>query len=70
MKKLISLSSIVFTAVLFITGCGSNGSQINTPMAGKDAKIIYISNSAAFVNASKIDPAIKKECKLNSKLIT
>jgi len=69
MKKLISLSSVVLTAVLFITGCGSNGSQVNTPVAGVDAKTIYISSSARFANESKINPAIKKECNLNNQII-
>jgi len=69
MKKLISLSSIALTAVLFMTGCGSNSSQVNTAVASKDAKVIYISNSAGFAKGARINPAIKKECNLNAQII-
>ena len=69
MKKIISLSVISLISILFISGCGSNGTQVNTPVVNKDYKTIFISSSADFKEGSNIDSRIKAECNLNSQII-
>jgi hypothetical protein len=68
MKKLIGISSILFT-IIVLTGCGANGSNASTPEVNKNAKTIYIKNFASYAENSRIQPSIKKECNLNSQII-